>query len=719
MQLLAANVPSAIESYRDTFVPHSPDSGAFTMGRKSRSKNQRRSSAEHADITRTASASAQPPKLKKKANDQLRLNEKFAAQYDATQRRKLLNTVPSVGGNEHGDNDDSSSDSTSEDEDDLGELLTKRIDRRVQETIDAIRAKDPRIYDSQVRFFDDAHPNHGLNPDNSDSDEENEHENDKDVDVNSDDEPVAGWDTIAKAALSSAQKLTIKDYVRESLLKHGNLSDGEDESNEDEWEERPDYDHERDEVARAAASSFVFSEDANKGGDHDEQNDVEDDVQQSSSDNEKSDSDGDLFTKREKTAEEIAEEEEDFEKFLHKTAKKRSEKAGQDMLLHSYLENETPDEKERFLRDFVLNNGWLNRNAADAPSNQTRVFELDLPVGDESDGEDDDGSGDGNDDDKFDDDVDAFEASYNFRFEDPDSTKIATHSREVTGSLRRPDERRKKARRARLQRKLLEKAARAEELKQIKNAKKREIEARLLAIREAAGDDAVDLKGMDLEGDYDPDKFDKQMQERFGDEYYSREDDEMADIDTGEGATATEAEVARKGNSQSRNTEGTNPDQHEDVDRLMDEYYKLDYEDIVGGMPVRFKYKEVEPESFNLSAEEILAMDDKELNQMVSIKLLAPYRSRRDVQKQAWKVRGMKRNRGKKVENVVEGERDSKRKLKNELKVVADNKESLHETPKKPKRKSRNLETSTEAGDTDGDNRHKRKRRKKKNVEAN
>lgn len=687
------------------------------MARKSRSKKQVGSSAERADITDTASAIAHPSKPEKKASGELRLNTEFAAQYDATQRRKLLNTAPSVGYNEHGENDDGSSDSTSEDEDDLGELLTKRIDRRVQETLDAIRKKDPRIYDTQVRFFDDTDPNHRLDPNDSDSDGENENGNDKNIDVNSDDEPVAGWDTIAKAALSSAQKLTIKDYVRESLLKHGNLSDGEDESGGNEKEERPDYDHERDEVSRPAAFSFVLSRDGSEEGDHDEQSDAEDNAQELGAEDDESDSDGDFFTKREKTAEEIAEEEKDFEKFLNKTAKKRSEKAGQDMLLHSYLENETPDEKERFLRDFVLNNGWLNRNAADAPSNQTRVVELDLPVDDESDGEGGDGSSAENEDDKFDDDVDAFEASYNFRFEDPDSAKIATHSREVTGSLRRPDERRKKARRARLQRKLLEKAAKAEELKQIKNAKKREIEARLLAIREAAGDGAVDLKGIDLEGDYDPDKFDKQMQERFGDEYYSREDDEMADIDTGEGATATEAEVARKRNNQSRNTKETNADQHEDVDRLMDEYYKLNYEDIVGGMPVRFKYKEVEPESFNLSPEEILTMDDKELNQMVSIKLLAPYRSRRDVQKKAWKVRGMKRNRGKKAEDVVEDERNSKRKHKNKAKVVLD--KSSNEPTKKSKRKSQKLETNNEAGGTDGDNRHKRKRQKKKNVDAN
>lgn len=31
----------------------------------------------------------------------------------------------------------------------------------------------------------------------------------------------------------------------------------------------------------------------------------------------------------------------------------------------------------------------------------------------------------------------------------------------------------------------------------------------------------------------------------------------------------------------------------QEVQAHIDEYYKLDYEDIVGGMPTRFKYKEV------------------------------------------------------------------------------------------------------------------------------
>lgn len=64
-----------------------------------------------------------------------------------------------------------------------------------------------------------------------------------------------------------------------------------------------------------------------------------------------------------------------------------------------------------------------------------------------------------------------------------------------------------------------------------------------------------------------------------------------------------------------------------EIDKYMDEYYQMDYEDIVGGLPVRFKYRKVEPNSFSLKPEEILMADDADLNNVMSLKKLGPYRS--------------------------------------------------------------------------------------------
>jgi protein KRI1 len=154
-----------------------------------------------------------------------------------------------------------------------------------------------------------------------------------------------------------------------------------------------------------------------------------------------------------------------------------------------------------------------------------------------------------NDEDEFEDIVDRFESSYNFRFEEPyvicfypyvciqclsrtsDAAVIPKHPRNLPSVVRRQDTTRKEARERRKQRKEEELKTKKEEVRRMKALKMKELRRKLEQIGREGGVE-IDTEGktcqypgvrvtesrsklvlvdFDLDGDWDPEKHDRQM----------------------------------------------------------------------------------------------------------------------------------------------------------------------------------------------------------------
>lgn len=149
-----------------------------------------------------------------------------------------------------------------------------------------------------------------------------------------------------------------------------------------------------------------------------------------------------------------------------------------------------------FFCSYILHRGWIDRSARRIPTYK------DITVGASSSkdpgpsvtpsGADVGADANGGlleDDEEFDEVAEHFESSYNFRYEEPDAAHISSFPRAVE-SVRRPAEhaeRRHAARERRQERKEAEKAQRREEVKRLKGLKAREVEAKLERIGKEGG----------------------------------------------------------------------------------------------------------------------------------------------------------------------------------------------------------------------------------------
>ncbi|XP_076620763.1 protein KRI1 homolog [Colletes latitarsis] len=551
------------------------------------------------------------------SDGEIKINSGYAKNYDNWRQKEELNKLKTKYGdiNENATSDESSdTDSSTEEEENE---VVEQFDRDFYKTLACLKNKDPKIYEQDVTFFDDTNKAQELHSEK-------------------------------KSTVKSKKEKAVylRDYERKIIVeREGKYSDSED---EDMLKKN-----------KREINKFTYAEEQKQ-------------LKESFKDvlyGEEEEENVELLKPKSKSESEKQKEEADYKEWL-RGQKSNINKREQEALkpLRDFWSNPNLDANEKFLRDYVLNNKYLDKEYPSLDLNDAHI----VHDSDENLSEDE----------KNIEKQEEFEHKYNFRFEEPDQEFIKRYPRTMENSIRRKDTRRSQKRAEVKMRKEEEKLKKKEELKQLKALKRKEIEEKLMKLKEITGNDDIKLNDIDLDADFDPSEYDRKMIEIFNDDYYAAPEEnikpEFPDIDE-------ELEIEDTWDNYDPNAENydTNdkeeykgphcedPDFNMDADydpsktdqnevesvtkrrrrrkskfaeliatkkpkfdskqyksykEYFDTYYSLDYEDMIGDIPCRFKYRKVVPNDYGLNVEEILVADDKELNKWCSLKKALQYK---------------------------------------------------------------------------------------------
>ncbi|CAF4268722.1 unnamed protein product [Rotaria socialis] len=520
----------------------------------------------------------------------LTVNKSYANKYqnwrEKEEKQKLIARYGS-------DIEDSSDD---ESEDDNAEDWTDDVEKEFLRCYSILKKRDPKIYDSNTQFFNTPESSSA-----NDSHETNKRKKEK--------------------------KMTLKDAEIQYAFAEAMHKDDDHNDKHIQTNGKKSIIEEQEEIKKSIKSILPGTDD------------------------------DDLFTRKLKTDEEKTKEEQDYIEWLKGQKNEITDSSIKSDLkyLHDYWNDPSLSERDRFLRDFILNKMHLQHadDDDDDDDDETRIPSYDEIVNPTAAGvvvaDDDD------DDEEFEK-AEEFERKFNFRFQEPDTEFLKRYPRTIDDSVRRKDDRRKLKRAEKKQRKEFERKQKLEEIKRLKNLKKKEIFDKMKRLKTVAGDEDLPVNIDDLDADFDPKEYDRRMQQIFNDDYYQKgaeeEDvpevsDEELQVENWDQTEDKEKAVPKPVQSSNQEEQGTKNSKkksklsqaisqskpkfdpkEKSFEQYFDEYYKLDCEDFVGGMPVRFQYRQVEPNDFGLSVEEILAADDRELNSWCSLKKTSQYRSK-------------------------------------------------------------------------------------------
>ncbi|TEB38070.1 hypothetical protein FA13DRAFT_1785905 [Coprinellus micaceus] len=606
-------------------------------------------------------------------NVQLTINEHYAKAFQHRKEREELDQLKAKYGSdfEEGDLEESTESESAESEDEEGEELTPAVDAAILRTLARIRKKDPAIYDSGKNIFGEEAQRVSTATAPA---KKQKKDKSKPVTIRQ-----QNLDAVLHGSRSPSPEPAAPTHVQEQeALRSETIKAFETAVGDDNDDFLVPREKTRDEVELEEEEYKTFLE-----------KHVGDDLK-------------DIIQIEPRTAEEEegsqADEEEDGEK--RKDTKKKDKKKKDKGKARKNKE----EEDQEFLLNYILNRGWVDQSAKRVPTYHEITGDgKKKGKGKEKAAEtsDDESEHQGDEDEgllsdaSFESLASVFEVSYNHRFEEPGADTIPSFPRQIESTIRREENPRKAARERKRARKEEEMAKKREEVKRMKALKVKEIKRKLEKIGMESGllkgsnkkgeDGNLDnaLQELDLEGEWDPEKHDQQLQTLFaGEGDDGEEGDEMEDpnirfdedgkpvwdddIDLGDiPISDDDAEPVSKKSKKEKKKEKKkkkkggedgdegmgvdvdamdagrlaelNVDDDEDWDgteemrkrkwkEYMDSLYELDFNDMVGDMPTRFNYVPVGKQNYSLDPVEILMADDKDLNEYMSIKKYAPYR---------------------------------------------------------------------------------------------
>ncbi|XP_025831127.1 protein KRI1 homolog [Agrilus planipennis] len=343
----------------------------------------------------------------------LQTNNEYAKNYNKWRKKEELHKLKTKYGEEAVSDYESTSSSEEEDIE-----VNNEFEIEFLKALSCLKTKDPSVYDENTKFFENVET------------------------------------TLRSSKEKGKQPMYLKDYERKLIMENsGQLSDEDDD--------------------KTNVLSLTICE---------EQEQIKNELKDALENIPGSDKDnnwGGLFKQRLKTEEEKTKEEEDYKLWLAGQKQHLEDKSIENQLqpLKDFWNDPNLDEKEKFLRDYILKNRFND----DEENGYIPTYDEIIHDSDEGLSEDENAITE----------QEEFENKYNFRFEEPDQEFLKRYPRTMESSLRRKDDKRKMKREEVKERKKKEKMQKMEEIKQLKALKKREIEEKIEMLKEITGNNEI------------------------------------------------------------------------------------------------------------------------------------------------------------------------------------------------------------------------------------